>query len=303
MPAAAGNSQSFTLNGLTPGLTYYFALKTADETNNVSPLSNVPGATTASTAPGGTAILIASNSVWKYLDNGSNQGTAWRGLTFNDAAWPSAAATFGYGIGGEATIVNYGPNAGAKYITTYFRRAFNVAAPSIYTNVLIQLMRDDGAVVYVNGLEVYRSNMATNGPINYLSLAAQDVTGSGSTRYYTKNVSPTNLIAGANVLAVELHQSSGASSDLRFNLQLTASSGCGSGGTELSPTLSIQRQGTNVTIRWPVTCATYVLEQSSSLGALAAWSSVSGSLNVVNGQNQMTAPASASGRFYRLRGM
>ena len=39
-PAVAGSAESFTVNGLTNGITYYFAIKTRDETNNWSTMSN-----------------------------------------------------------------------------------------------------------------------------------------------------------------------------------------------------------------------------------------------------------------------
>ena len=42
-------------------------------------------------------------SSWKYLDNGSNQGTAWRSLFFDDQAWSAGNAELGYGDGDEAT--------------------------------------------------------------------------------------------------------------------------------------------------------------------------------------------------------
>ncbi len=45
-PLPAGSSEEFTVGGLDPAVTYYFALKAVDESDNVSPLSNVPFATT-----------------------------------------------------------------------------------------------------------------------------------------------------------------------------------------------------------------------------------------------------------------
>src|SRR5262245_41272860 len=70
------------------------------------------------------ALLVPRGSVWRYLDNGSNQGTNWLGLAFNDSSWSSGPARLGYGGDGEVTTVSFGPNASAKYITTYFRKAF-----------------------------------------------------------------------------------------------------------------------------------------------------------------------------------
>ncbi|MBP6649557.1 MAG: hypothetical protein KA281_08330, partial [Bacteroidia bacterium] len=41
--------------------------------------------------------LIPSNTVFKYLANGSNQGTNWRLPSFNDASWSQGAAELGFG--------------------------------------------------------------------------------------------------------------------------------------------------------------------------------------------------------------
>jgi len=37
----------------------------------------------------GEVTLVPAGSVWRYLDNGSDQGTAWREPGFADAAWKS----------------------------------------------------------------------------------------------------------------------------------------------------------------------------------------------------------------------
>src|SRR5204862_4551662 len=79
---------------------------------------------------GQSSALVPAGSTWRYLDNGSDQGTAWRLPGFNDAGWASGLAQLGYGDGDEATVVGYGGNASAKYITTYFRRTFSVTNPA-----------------------------------------------------------------------------------------------------------------------------------------------------------------------------
>src|SRR5438132_390125 len=86
--------------------------------------------------------LVSTGSVWKYLDNGSDQGVAWQGLLFDDTAWAAGPAQLGYGDGDEATIVNGGPETN-RFITTYFRRSFLVTNPLAYTNLVVQLLRDD----------------------------------------------------------------------------------------------------------------------------------------------------------------
>ena len=115
--------------------------------------------------------LVSTGSTWKYRDNGSNQGTSWRALAFDDATWSAGAAQLGYGDADEATIVSYGPDPNAKYITTYFRQKFFVGSPSAYTGLTLNLLKDDGAVVYLNGTEIHRVNMPA-GSISYTTPAS-----------------------------------------------------------------------------------------------------------------------------------
>lgn len=76
---------------------------------------------------GQTTVLVPPGATWKYLDNGSDQGTAWRGPVFDDGSWSAGPAQLGYGDGDEATVVNCGPSFPAcnsgNFITTYFRHS------------------------------------------------------------------------------------------------------------------------------------------------------------------------------------
>src|SRR5688572_12241060 len=157
---------------------------------------------------GFSAVLVPAGSVWKYLDDGSNQSNAWRTIEYEDDGWEAGPAQLGYGDGDEATIVSYGPDSDNKYITTYFRHVFEVADLTGITNVIVRLLRDDGGIVYLNGTEVFRSNMP-GGPVTYLTLASSAAGGTNSTTFFTTNISPSLLIIGRNILAVEIHQSGG----------------------------------------------------------------------------------------------
>lgn len=164
-------------------------------------------------------ILIPLSSTWRYLDNGSNQGTQWKELNFDDSKWSSGLAEFGYGDGGEATVVSYGPNVYKKYITTYFRKHFTIDVPSQYSDLTLRIQRDDGAVVYLNGTEIYRTNMPS-GKIHYNTLAVKALSGADETSYQKVTISTSLLRKGDNVIAVEIHQASASSSDISFNFQL-----------------------------------------------------------------------------------
>jgi len=182
------------------------------------------------------ATFIPTGSSWTYLDNGSNQGTAWRAAGFNDGGWSSGAAQLGYGDGDETTVVSFGPDAANKYITTYFRRSFTVADASLVTALTLNLLRDDGAVVYLNGTEVVRSNIP-GGTITSTTLAATAIGPPEESSIYTFSVDPTLLVSGANVMAVEVHQGSLGSSDLSFDLELTGTANPNTGVPPATPVL------------------------------------------------------------------
>lgn len=164
--------------------------------------------------------LVSTGAVWKYLDDGSDQGSTWRNIGYNDTSWTNGPAQLGYGDGDEATVVSFGPNSNAKFITTYFRRAFSIADRTFFSALNLRALRDDGIIVYLNGTEVYRSNMPA-GSINYLTLASGNVGGVNETTFFSSSIDPELLVNGTNVIAVEVHQDLPSSTDLSFDFELT----------------------------------------------------------------------------------
>ncbi len=61
------------------------------------------------------------------------------------------AGQLGFGEGDESTVI-----ASNGQVTTYFRYGWTVADPAVFTNLLLRVLRDDGAQVYLNGTEVFR---------------------------------------------------------------------------------------------------------------------------------------------------
>jgi hypothetical protein len=175
-------------------------------------------------------ILVSQGSDWSYLDDGSDQGTVWRQ---GSISWSSGPAQLGYGDGDEVTTVSYGGNASNKYITTYFRKTFSVSDSSGYSGLTVNLLRDDGAVVYINGQEVVRHNMPGTPGVNdifYNTTASVGIGGTDESTFYSFARDPSVLVDGDNIIAVEIHQISGGSSDISFDLKLI--------GTRTSVTLT-----------------------------------------------------------------
>ncbi len=168
------------------------------------------------------STLVPRGSSWRYLDDGSNQGSAWTALNFNDNSWSTGDARLGYGNGGEDTVISYGNNAQDKHITTYFRREFTVTNISDITALSLKLQRDDGAAVYLNGTEVWRSNLPAGNITSETLASTSAVEADEVTFFNSPAISPSLLREGTNVLAVEVHQITPGSSDLSFDLELCA---------------------------------------------------------------------------------
>lgn len=172
------------------------------------------------------STIVPAGANWLYLDDGSDQGTAWRASAFVDGGWASGPAELGYGDGDEATVVGFidtdpGTAGNQRNATTYFRHHFNLT-PSVIANttsLIVRLIRDDGAAVFINGVEVVRDNLAANAA--YDTFAASTVTDEDVFLEFT-NIPVTMLVPGDNVIAVEMHQRAADSSDISFNLSLQA---------------------------------------------------------------------------------
>ena len=170
-------------------------------------------------------VLVEKNSTWKVLEDGSNQGTAWRLDAFDDAAWKSGQAPLGYASAGKGqdiqTTISYGSDSRNKPITVYFRQTFDVTDVEDIRQLNGSLIRDDGAVIYLNGEEVFRSNLPA-GEITHTTLA----TVVGDERDPVPfTIEPSKLREGTNLITAEVHQNAPSSSDLYFSLELSAQRG------------------------------------------------------------------------------
>lgn len=244
-----------------------------------------------------TATFIPSNSLWKYLDNGSNQGTNWSQPGFNDSTWSNGLARLGYGGDGEVTTVRYGANANNKYITTYFRRTFVPPYGMVVTNLTFNLLRDDGAVVWLNGREVYRVNMPTNIPPSYTNRAPASVGGTDEQRFFATNVTVAGIPAGTNIVAVEIHQNAPDSSDLGFNLDLR---GTGYPDDSAPMELNARLDEGNMQLSWPDMAYGYRLYSSPSFFPSPGWSAVPVEPVNVNGRKVVTLPTTNGVLIFRL---
>jgi hypothetical protein len=169
-------------------------------------------------APLSLIPLISQGAAWKYLDDGSDPGTAWVAPTFDDSGWSNGVAQLGFGEADEATqIRQFSTLTGTNAIAYYFRHAFEVTEPASITDLVVRLVRDDGGIVYLNGTEVFRINMPA-GPVTSTTFASQVIVTDNS--FHSAHINPRLLVRGNNVVAVEIHQFTLTSSDISFDLEL-----------------------------------------------------------------------------------
>jgi hypothetical protein len=161
--------------------------------------------------------LISKGSAWTYRDIGLQHG--WQAPDFDGASWAEGPAELGFGDHKESTVLTATAPAGFPTAAVYFRKRFWVDDPAAFAALHLLLKRDDGAAVYLNGFEVVRSNMPA-GPILYFTFASTAVGGDQELRFVSHDISSEALVAGENVLAVEVHQRSLSSSDISFDLAL-----------------------------------------------------------------------------------
>jgi len=167
-----------------------------------------------STFAQGPVTLVPAQSAWRYSDAGLAFGTVFVTRLYDDSAWASGPARLGFGGDGEQTQLQPG------HLTYYFRRLIPGTNSAGISNLLVRLKRDDGAVVHLNGIEVFRSNMPT-GAVDHLTPAASAASGADETNQFDSPVLTGSILqSGENVLAVSVHQNVAASADLGFDMEV-----------------------------------------------------------------------------------
>ena len=198
-----------------PDHRYEYVVVAVDRTGKESPPS-LPGSGWG--APPLTTQLIGGDDGWRYRDDGVAPPAGWTDTDLDHRDWAWGRQILGFGEGDETTVIEAGP-PGNRHVTAYFRRHFGIRRHTEVFALELDIEVDDGAIVYLNSVEVGRINMPS-GPVSNETTASSTVD-----RLRTVlDIDPALLvIGGRNVLSVEVHQASTGSSDLRLTAELTAS--------------------------------------------------------------------------------
>jgi hypothetical protein len=270
---------------------YSITAKATD--NQGSSTTSAPVNVNVGSPPETLALFTFTDDLqWSYNREGKDLGTAWREVNYDDSKWPAGLQPIGANPNDNSEIVPIRTPIGAnndagEHITTlYFRGHFNFPLSSTAGVVLtLRNTIDDGAVFYLNGVEVSRFIMNA-GAIAYGTFA----TGSheASTFGGPDVISAASLVPGDNVFAVEVHQFDGTSSDIVFGAELIATlSASPPVAPKFSPPVLL---GTNLVVTWTGT------------GTLQSAGVITGPwADVANAKSPFTAAVSSGAKFYRLK--
>lgn len=151
----------------------------------------------------------------------------WATTSFDDSTWTSGVGPVGYdvtnppdyllGVDLAAEMRNMTPSV-------YVRRSFTATAAEADSAfpLSLEVDYDDGMIVYLNGVEIYRGNIGTAGTVTEHSATADGshpASGDGGNPLDRSETIPLDearnlLITGDNVLGIQIHNSGTGSSDL-----------------------------------------------------------------------------------------
>ncbi len=250
----SGNGQvNFKVN-VDEGYTYdisvspesgYNNCKGEDETGvaDIWRITKISADLTVTITTSATQTEIDDDTLWAYLDDGTDpagdstdsgyERTSWTSADYDDSAWKSSTGPFGAKNGAIASLgggydsytllTQYKEDGSTDIEAYFFRTTVTIEDASSVTAIVGQVIYDDAATVYINGTKVigFDDDSIT---------ANLEYGGSNAGTPKTGDISLTDstilslLQDGENVIAVEIHQGRSSSSDIYFDMDLTFSS-------------------------------------------------------------------------------
>lgn len=157
-------------------------------------------------------IIFDKASSWSYNDSNIAPVNTWKDANFDVSGWSSGNWPLGYGDPVTTTI-----NSGL--LTAYFAKDFTVNLEDLSTGMELGIRRDDGIIVYLNGVEVVRDNMPS-GVVTHGTFSSATIDGAAETSFNLFTIPKNKFVQGTNRISIELHNRSATSSDLTIDAYL-----------------------------------------------------------------------------------
>ena len=262
---------------LQPATNYTYKLAAFDMSSNLSANASLTAATTAGGGGGGVSpgdqVLIAAQTPWKW--SVSAPPANWNS-TADVSAWSGGVDSFGWGPNGQVTALPAGSIS--QYFVADVQAPADPAFLSAVKQVEFKVSIDDGAVVYLNGTEVWRKNLPFGAPSPTTVALTADTS---APIVQTVRVPVSLLKNGVNRIAIESHQAAANDVDAFAKVTLRTKS---TNGDTVAPVFGTGSLGnitaTSINLAWtPATDAggiayylverngqPYVIRQASATG-------------------------------------
>lgn len=163
--------------------------------------------------------IIKSGSEWSYYDKGDLIIEDMSVIKPEQFDWQKGPTPMGFGQNDEATLINQVNDKDSIITWFVFQKTLRIENLEDHKTMLVRLVRDDGALVFVNGKEVIRTNLP-EGNITSKTKATSLINGLFEYKFYEYFISPFYFNKGENLITVVLFQYSTRSSDCRFDMEL-----------------------------------------------------------------------------------
>lgn len=223
-----GTGRWWTPVAMTPGTANQFQLESDIVINEV--MYHAAGIPAVPQQPAEFEVMplikLDALTPWRYRDSSAGLSSDWA-LAYHPTGsdgWKSGNGLIGFDRDALFEPIRTAlPNPASVFPavrTYYFEREFTVDPASDLSTVdlLLHHVVDDGAIFYLNGLEVLRYNMP-EGLVDANTLAASTV--NNAERSAVVRLPKDPLKQGSNRLSVEVHQDSVASADVVFGVELS----------------------------------------------------------------------------------
>lgn len=181
------------------------------------PTTADPSGATGDSDTGGGPVptaLIPARATWRWQPLQTAVAGDWKVVGFDDSTWSEGQAAFGDGPGDATPIDPATAPLGLR-----LRHTFTVPAAADDVLLRAYLRRGDGVAVWLNGAPLLRSNLPPD-PLAADARAQTDLEGNEPLRYIRLAAPHANLLAGDNVVAVEVRRFQAGAAGLGFDLQL-----------------------------------------------------------------------------------
>lgn len=164
------------------------------------------------------------------LGSGASADVNWGTPEYNASSWPTGAGPIGYETSGSnpyALGTNLSSMQNSQW-SVYMRTSFTLTAPQLAAITQLQLTvdYDDGYIAYLNGSEVSRGTMGSEGTFYSHNQGSEDGHGAttdngGTFNAPTITIDHSALRVGENILAGQVHNATIGSSDLMLYMALS----------------------------------------------------------------------------------